>query len=91
MPALIGGGPRAPVAGGVELLEGLTSCQAIDKVPEILILGVEPFDIKTVDLEPTPAIHEKADLVINMVLKELDRLGVSYKKGEPDYVPCNSG
>jgi len=45
--------------GGVELLEGLTSCQAIDKVPKILILGGEPFDIKTVDLDPPQRFSKK--------------------------------
>ena len=34
----------------VDLLEALTFCQALDKQPETLIIGVEPEDIKTVGL-----------------------------------------
>jgi hydrogenase maturation protease len=53
-------------------------CQALDKVPETVILGVEPEDIDTLGLELTPAIKPKIEPVIEMVLKELDRLGVGY-------------
>jgi hydrogenase maturation protease len=62
----------------VDFLEALTMCQALDKVPETVILGVEPEDIDTLGLELTPAIKPKIEPVIEMVLKELDRLGVGY-------------
>ena len=52
-------------------------------VPEILILGVEPLDIETLSIELTPIIHSKVDSLMEMVLKELERLGVDYHpKGE---------
>ena len=60
----------------VDLLEALTLCQALDKVPETVILGVEPKDIESVGLEPTPLIQEKVDDLLGMVLMELDRLGI---------------
>ena len=62
----------------VDFLEALTLCQALDKVPETVIIGVEPEDIDTQSLELTPAIQTKIDPVIEMVLVELDRLGVSW-------------
>jgi hydrogenase maturation protease len=66
----------------VDLLEALTLCQALDKVPETVIVGVEPQDMETVAVEPTPLIQGKTDAVIDMVLAELDRLGAPYwKKG----------
>jgi len=62
----------------VDFLEALTLCQALDKVPETVIIGVEPEDIDTQSLELTPTIRTKIDPVIEMVLAELDRLGVSW-------------
>ena len=62
----------------VDFLEALTLCQALDKVPETVIIGVEPEDIDTQSLELTPTIRTKIDPVIEMVLTELDRLGESW-------------
>ena len=61
----------------VDLLEALTFCQAFDKQPETLIIGVEPKDIKTVGLELTPSVAEKIEPMITMVLSELERLGAT--------------
>ncbi len=75
----------------IDFLEALTLCQALDHVPETVIVGVEPDDIETLCVEPTPLIKSKMDDVIQMVLAELDRLGVSYsKKGSTDNVSGNS-
>ncbi len=62
----------------VDLLEALTLCQALDKVPETVIVGVEPEDIETLSLELTPPVQDKMGDLIAMVLKELDRLGAGY-------------
>ena len=62
----------------VDFLEALTLCQALDKVPKTVIIGVEPEDIDTQSLDLTPAIQAKVDAVIEMVLAELVRLGGSY-------------
>ena len=64
----------------IDFLEALTLCQALDKVPETVMLGVEPEDIDTVGIDLTPKIQTKIDPAINMVLSELDRLEVDYKK-----------
>ncbi len=64
----------------VDLLETLTLCQALDKTPEIVILGVEPKDIETMSIDLTPDIREKIDEIIRMILAELHRLGVPYNK-----------
>ncbi len=71
----------------VDFLETLTSCQALDRVPETVILGVEPLDIENLSIELTPVVQEKIDSLIHMVLKELDRLGVRYQsKGDVEHV-----
>ena len=64
----------------VDLLEALTLCQALDKVPETVIVGVEPEDIETLGLELTPPVQKKMGDLIAMVLKELDRLSAGYHK-----------
>jgi len=74
----------------VDFLEALTMCQALDKVPETVILGVEPLDIETLSIELTPTTRIKIDQMIEMVLSELDRLGVSFNRKEAmDNVYCN--
>jgi len=64
----------------VDFLEALTLCQALDKVPETVILGVEPEDIDTLSTELTPATQSKVGAIIEKVLDEVKRLGGSYRK-----------
>ncbi len=72
----------------VDFLEALTLCQALDHVPQTVVIGVEPQDIQTLALVLTPVIESRIDPVIRMVLAELTRLGVTYRKKEPaDHVP----
>ncbi|WP_319406203.1 HyaD/HybD family hydrogenase maturation endopeptidase [uncultured Desulfosarcina sp.] len=66
----------------IDFLESLTLCQALDKVPETVIVGIEPLDTETLSLELTPATADRVDDVIHMVLTELDRLGVAYTEKE---------
>ena len=73
----------------IDFLEALTLCQALDHVPETVIVGVEPLDIDTCSIELTPPVHDRVDEIIAMVLAELDRLGVSYTKGVKAYVSCD--
>jgi hydrogenase maturation protease len=73
----------------VDFLEALTLCRVLDRVPQTVIIGVEPADIETQSLELTPSVREKVDPVIDMVLAELNRLGAPYKKGTSGNVSCN--
>ena len=66
----------------VDLLETLTLCQVFEKVPETIILGVEPEDIETLCIELTDTIKEKLTPLSNMVLVELERLGAAYEHRE---------
>ncbi len=69
----------------VDLLEALTLCQALDKVPETVIIGVEPQDIETLALELTSPVQARLGDLMDMTLRELDRLGARYssKRGTP--------
>lgn len=72
----------------IDLLEALTLCQALDKVPDTVVLGIEPEDIDTLSTEMTPAISEKVEPMIEMVLAELKRMNVPVRtKEEKDNVP----
>ena len=75
----------------VDLLEALTLCQALDKVPETVILGVEPEDIDTLSIEMTPAISGKVEPMIEKVLDELRQMNVAVTpKGSQDDVSRHS-
>ena len=63
----------------VDFLEALTLCQALDKVPETVILGIEPEDIETLSTELTPTTQSRVDAIIEKVLGEIKRLGGSYR------------
>ncbi|MBN2126412.1 MAG: HyaD/HybD family hydrogenase maturation endopeptidase [Deltaproteobacteria bacterium] len=67
----------------VDFLEALTMCRVLDKVPETVILGVEPQDVETFGLDLTPATRDRIEEMIDRILGEMDRLGVPYKKKEP--------
>ncbi len=72
----------------VDFLEALALCQALDSVPEtVVIFGVEPKDIETVQDKLTPEIKTKINPVIDMVLAELTKIGISYQKGVNHHVP----
>lgn len=64
----------------VDLLEALTLCQALDKVPETVILGVEPEDIETLSLEMSPAVRRQVAPMAARVLQELDRIGATHSR-----------
>jgi hydrogenase maturation protease len=71
----------------IDFLEALTACDVIEKLPETVILGVEPEDIDSMSLELTSAREEKMDDLIEMVLRELERIGVDYyQRGESEHV-----
>jgi hydrogenase maturation protease len=50
-------------------------------------VGVEPQDIETVSIELTPLIQERLVDLVQMVLEELDRLGINYHVKE-NQIPC---
>jgi hydrogenase maturation protease len=64
-------------------------CQALDKVPETVIVGVEPLDIDTLSIELTSVTAAKVAPMVDMVLSELDRLDTPYTKRKTPYVSRN--
>ncbi len=70
----------------VDFLEALTLCQVFDKVPQTVVLGVEPQDIETMSDKLTPIIQANVEPMVEMVLAEIARLGVSYRKRTINHV-----
>jgi len=62
----------------MDLPEVLALSRAIDHDPNVVVIGIEPQDMATVNDQLTPTIAAKMDDLINMVLNELDCLGASY-------------
>jgi hydrogenase maturation protease len=72
----------------IDFLESLTLCQALDHVPETVIVGVEPEDIETLGIALTATTLGRMDAVIGMVLSELERLKTPYfPQGACHHVP----
>lgn len=73
----------------IDFLEALTLCQALEKVPETVIVGVEPEDIDTLSIELSPVVQSRIEPVVDMVIAELARLGVHCPKRSQARVPCH--
>ena len=67
----------------IDFLESLTLCQALDKVPETVVLGMEPLDIETLSVDMTEVGNSRIEPMIEQILLELDRLDVRYQLREP--------
>jgi hydrogenase maturation protease len=74
----------------VDFLEALTLCQAIDQVPQTVIVGIEPADMETLRIGLSEIAEARVDDVIEMVLRELDRLNASYCKRDCPHVSCDT-
>ena len=62
----------------LDLPEVLALCGAIEKNPQVVVVGIEPEDITTMDTELTPTVAAKIPDLTAMVLAELDRLSAPY-------------
>ena len=73
----------------VDFLEALALLQAMDHQPEVVVLGVEPEDIQTLCTDLTETTEKKVGPVIDLVLAELETLGVACTKGACENVSCD--
>ncbi len=74
----------------VDFLEALTLCNALDKIPETVIIGVEPEDIESCNIDLTPTVYNRIESVIDRVLVELKTLGITGRK-KKGIIPHVSG
>jgi hydrogenase maturation protease len=75
----------------VEFLEALAHTRALDQYPRAVLLGVEPDDTQRLSCEMTPCLKAAQPAMMDLVLAELDRCGVTYhpKKADP-HVSCHT-
>jgi len=73
-----------------EFHDALVMCQALDRVPQTVILGVEPQDIKNCGTELTTPVAACIDPVVDAVVVELERLGVEPSPGPTPPETCCS-
>ena len=59
----------------VSLEDILVQCELIGNKPEVVIIGIEPLDMKTLQMELTPLVQEKMPKFISHVLDELRAQG----------------
>jgi hydrogenase maturation protease len=64
----------------IDLLEALTLCEALDHVPQTVILGAEPEDMETLGIVPTATLEALIEPMMEKVLAELTLLNVTYWK-----------
>ncbi len=63
-----------------DLVDTLIYCDLIGHRPDCVVIGVEPEDFTSLDLELSPKVQEAMPRIIQEVLKELDKYGISYSK-----------
>ncbi len=63
-----------------DLVDTLIFCDLAGKRPDCVVIGIEPADFHTMDLELSPEIQAKQPQLIEEVLKELKSHGVVYSK-----------
>ena len=62
-----------------DLVDTLISCELIGKRPETVVIGMEPFDLKTMSIELSPTIADRVPAMIEIALAELAAAGGSAK------------
>ena len=73
---LLGSGAYKNTAHEVEVVQMLEACELEDKKAEITIFGIIPQDIQSVQIGLSELLSDKFDLLIKIVIKELESLGV---------------
>lgn len=59
----------------VDLADILVQCDLIGQKPKVVVIGMEPQDILTLQLELTPLIASKLDTLIEHVITEIRHMG----------------
>lgn len=77
---LLGLGSYRKTAHEVEIVEMLEICSMLEKMANVVIIGIVPKDIESVANDMTPEILKGFETFINTTLGELRSLGVQYEK-----------
>ena len=58
-----------------DLVDTLLSCELVGNRPETVVIGMEPFDFKTLGIELSPAIAARVAAMLDIALRELAAAG----------------
>jgi len=58
-----------------DLVDTLIYCELVGKRPDTVVIGMEPFDFKTMAVELSPAIVERLPAMLDIALAELRTAG----------------
>jgi hydrogenase maturation protease len=60
-----------------DLVDTLIYCELAGKRPETVVIGMEPFDFKTMSIELSPTVADRVPAMLDIALKELADAGGS--------------
>lgn len=63
-----------------DLVDTLIYCDLAGHRPDCVVIGMEPEDFKSLDLELSPKVREAMPKLMAEVLKELEKYGIAYSK-----------
>ncbi|MEA4855457.1 MAG: HyaD/HybD family hydrogenase maturation endopeptidase [Solidesulfovibrio sp.] len=58
-----------------DLVDTLIYCELVGKRPETVVIGMEPFDFKTMAVELSPTVADRLPAMLDVALKELAEAG----------------
>jgi len=58
-----------------DLVDTLIYCELIGKRPDTVVIGIEPFDFKTMGIELSPTIADRLPVMCDIALNELAQAG----------------
>lgn len=77
---LLGLGSYRKTAHEVEIVEMLEICSMLEKMANVVIIGIVPHDIESVANDMTKEILNGFDTFVSTALAELSAIGVQYEK-----------
>ena len=59
----------------LDLVDTLIFCKELGNRPDTVVIGIEPYDLRTLAMEMSPAIIERLDSLTRLVLDEITACG----------------
>lgn len=75
---LLGLGTYRQTAHEVEIVEMLEICSLLDSMAEVVIFGIIPKDIESVEIDLSDELKSSFPALIDEITKELGKIGYSY-------------
>ncbi len=77
---MLGLGSYRQTAHEVEIVEMLEICSLLEKMADVVILGIVPKDIVSVEISLTQEIEDAFEGFVATLLKEIEDSGIKYEK-----------